>query len=290
MKKVKLVSMLIAVTALAACGKSVEGPQTDDISELLEMELPEGIDVDDIEIQAAQNEGDEIEPEYRTRSKLTLELVEDWAQAHGSVGDRPIVKVTREAGTEFPAILFTRATPIGDDDWDVEVERLDMKGLKGAPLSSYDDYIIAGSEEEAEAKKELVAREKEEEREREAELEKARSAFAGTWKATRPLTNYGSVFSRNGKQVGVSFDLKPGQDGFGRGTGRVYDFNNPGIYAETDVTYVVRDDGKSAVVTFLDRARNDDVPFWTRQSTNWVLQSDGSAQIEGGSWKIKTAK
>lgn len=286
-----ILAVSCAALALSSCGPSFDGPQTDDIDQFLEMELPEGIDAQDIEIQAAQNVGDEIEPVFRTRSKLSLVLEEDYAERVDTIDDRPVIKITKKKGTELPAILFTRSEPIGDDDWNIENERLEWKLVKGSPVSLYDEPILEGSEEEKAAREAAKKKAAEEEREQQAKFAAAQKAFVGNWKASQPLMNYGSVYSRGGTQIGISFDLGPNSDGFGKGTGRVYDFNKPSVRAQSDVTYTVNENGSLATVTFLSRARNDDLPWYITEGTNFSLNSEGNVSIGGSRrWTIKMSK
>lgn len=291
MRAYSILAASCAAFALSSCGPSFEGPQSEDIDQFLEMELPEGYDAQDIEIQAAQNVGDEIEPIYRTRTKMNLVLEEDFAEVVDYVGERPVVKITKEKGTEIPAILFTRGEPIGSDDWKVQSERLNYKRFGGVALSSIENPIIKGSSEEKTAVEAAKKQAAEEEREEKAKIAAAQKAFVGNWKASQPLMTYGSVYSSNGVQVGISFNLGPNNDGFGKGTGSVYDFNKPSVAARSDVTYTVNDDGSLARVTFLSRAQHEAVPWYISQDTSFNLTSDGNVTVGGyGRWSIKLSK
>lgn len=281
--------MAVGCLALAACGKSHEGPDEDDLAGFLEMDLGEGLAADDIEVVAAQNIGDEIEPVYRTRATLDVVLEEDFAQRVDMIGDRPVVKVVAEKGTEYPAELFTRAEPIGDD-WTIRRERLRAPNRKGAPLSRFTDYVIEGTPEEKQALEQFKRDEAEAEKRAAARLASARSGFAAQWKASQPLKQRGSVYSYRGQQIGLSFDLKPGEDGFGRGSGRVYDFSDPSVFAQSDVTYTVDDSGDFATVTFLSRAQHDDLGFYVPEGTNFRLTDDGKADMNRGRWSIAMKK
>lgn len=290
MKYSRVLVAAVTTLALSACGKSFEGPDEGDISGFLEMELDEGIDAEDIEIVAAQNVGDEIEPVYRTRANLDLVLEEDFAEMVDRIGDRPVVKVVAEKGTEYPAVLFTRSEPIGDEDWNVRIEKLQVRNRKGRPLSSFTDYIVEGSADEKQAIEDEKREAADAEKKAAERLAAARRGFAGSWKATQPLKRSGSVYSQNGQQIGVSFDLKPGEDGFGRGTGRVYDFADPSVFAQSDVTYTVDDSGDFATVTFLSRAQHDELRFYVTEGTNFKLTDDGKADINNGRWSIAMKK
>ncbi len=275
--------------ALCACGKSFDGPDEGDLGDFLEMELDEGIEAEDIEIIAAQNVGDEIEPIYRTRANLDLVLEEDFVERVDEIGDRPVVKVVAEEGTEYPAVLFTRSEPIGED-WTVRIEKLQVRNRKGRPLSSFSDYLIEGSDEEKQALEAQKREDAEAEKQAAERLAAARRGFAAKWTASQPLKRRGSVYSRRGQQIGVSFDLKPGEDGFGRGTGRVYDFADPSVFAQSDVTYTVDDSGDFATVTFLARAQHDELGFYVTEGTNFKLTDDGKADIGNGRWSIAMKK
>lgn len=291
MKVYSVLAASCAAVALSSCGPSVDGPQSSDIDGFLEMELPEGIDADAIEIQAAQNVGDEIEPAYRTRAKLTLELEEDYAERVDRIGDRPVIKITREKGTQLPAVLFTRSEPIGDDDWSIELERLEWKRIDGSPVSMFEDPIIEGSEEEKQAREAAKKEAAEEERKQKAEIAAAQKAFVGNWKASQPLKSRGSVYVSRGKQIGMSFNLGPNTDGFGKGTGRVYDFNNPQVEAKNDITYTVSEDGQKATVTFLDRTQHPDLPWYISANSNFTLNQQGEVSTgRRDRWTIKMSK
>ncbi|MET4132584.1 hypothetical protein ABIE62_001719 [Porphyrobacter sp. MBR-155] len=291
MRAYSILAASCAAFALSSCGPSFEGPQSEDIDQFLEMELPEGIDAQDIEIQASQNVGDEIEPIYRSRVKMNLVLEEDFAEVVDYVGERPVIKITKQKGTEIPAILFTRGEPIGSDDWKVEREKLEFKFFDGNPVSAFENPIIKGSSEEKTAVEAAKKQAAEEEREEKAKIAAAQKAFVGNWKASQPLMTYGSVYSSNGVQVGISFNLGPNTDGFGKGTGSVYDFNKPSVAARSDVTYTVNDDGSLATVTFLSRAQHEAVPWYISQDTSFNLTSDGNVTVGGyGRWSIKLSK
>ncbi|OCC25393.1 hypothetical protein MB02_01680 [Croceicoccus estronivorus] len=286
--------ILFSLALLVSCGKSFDGPNEDKIEEFLKLNLPEGLAAEDVEIQAAQNIGDEIEPKYRTRTKLTLVTTEDFARRTGAIGERPIVKIVKEKGEEIPAILFTRSEPIGDDDWNVEQERLEYKAFSGGAamrLSMFDNYVIEGSDQEKKAISEEKAKEAEEKKRRDAELAEARKAFVGNWKTSKPLMRYGSIYARNGVQVGLSFQLDPGTDGFGTGVGRVYDFNNPSTSAQSKISYTVDDSGGFATVNFINRTQNDAVPFYVSEGTNWRLSKNGDVSIPGNrQWTTHMAR
>lgn len=282
----KLLSL--SVLALGACGESFDGPGESDLQEFLKLELPEGVLIDDIEIVAAKNEGDEIEPSYRTRSKVSLTLAEDFAEQIDIVGDRPVVKIVANKGSDIDAVIFTRSSPIGDDDWDIEGERVQIRTLKGQPLSSFGEYVVKGSPEEKAAREDQKRAQADEERAAAAKLAAAQKSFQGKWAAVQPLTRSGSVFSRNGTQIGISFDLGANDNGFGQGTGRVYNYANPSIFAESPITYVVRPDGTSAQITFTGMARHDDLPFYIASDSSWTLSGDGS--VDGGAWDIMLKK
>ncbi len=218
-------------------------------------------------------------------------LEEDFAKVEDYVDERPVVKITKKKGTEIPALLLTHGEPIGDDDWKMQIERLDFKIFDGERLSAFENPIIKGSDEEKVAIEAAKKKAAEEEREEKAKVAAAQRAFVGNWKASQPLMTYGSVYSSNGVQVGLSFNLGPNSDGFGRGTALVYDFNKPSVPARSDVTYTVNDDGSLATVTFLSRAQNDAVPWYVSEDTSFNLTSDGNATVGGyGRWTIKMSK
>lgn len=294
MRTGKFPIVLIALALLVGCGKSFDGPGEDKIGEFLKLNLPEGLSADDIEIQAAQNIGDEIEPKFRTRTKITLVTTEDFARRTGSVGDRPVVKIVKKKGEEIPAILFTRSEPIGDDDWNVEQERLEFKPFAGGAamrLSMFDNYVIEGSDQEKQAIADEKARKAEEQKQHDAELAEARKAFFGTWKTNQPLMRYGSIYSGNGVQVGMSFQLDPGTDGFGTGIGRLYDFNDPSKWAQSKISYTVDGSGNFATINFSSRTQHDEIPFYISANTNWRLSKDGDVSIPGNrQWTTHMSK
>ena len=266
----------------------MEGPDSDKISEFMKMKLPEGLEADDIEIQAAQNVGDEIEPVYRTRVKLELELTDDVAKQVDTVGDHPVVKIVKKKGAEFPAIAFLRSTPIGSDDWKIQMERLEYKQFPGKALSSFDNYVIDGSAEEKKAVEEKKAADAKEKREAEAKLAEARRHYVGNWQATQPMTHYGSVWTRGGHQIGIKLTLAAGDNGFGTGTATLYDFNRPSISATGKINYLVKNNGDSATITHLERIQNPDLPFSASSGSTWRLTSDGEMSNRG--WKFKLEK
>lgn len=171
----KLVPLLFAFV-LAACGSSVDGPGEGDIRDAIAIDLPPGIEIADLEVKVAQNKGDEIEPQWRTRSDVEFRLTEDFVQRVGNADGKAVVKVMKESGETISGVVYTMAEPIGED-WKIDIERVQMPDIRGRAASNFDDYVIENSDDHKAAIEADKAAEKEAEEEARAEAARQRSAM-----------------------------------------------------------------------------------------------------------------
>lgn len=279
-------SLLVVLPFLAACGPKFDGPSEKDIADFLVMQLDDGIAVEGVDIVAAQNVGDQIEPVYRTRSNVELVLEQDFAELVEYVGEQPVVKITVPKGTSVPAQLFTRAEPIGES-WDLSMEKIDIRKIKGGPLSNFDDYVIEGSKDEAAARVAQKEMEKQAEREILAARDNARKSFFGTWKTSRPVMGPRGVWQSNGDPLTVEVNFKPGTDGAGTGTMTLKNINKKSDSATGAITYVIEEGEQRAVISVSQNIALPSGDSWITAPSTWYLYSGGRLELSNDKrWNI----
>lgn len=286
MRQKSLIATCCLAGFLIGCGESVEGPGEDDLARFLEMEMDQGISVDDIDIVAAQNVGDEIEPVYRTRANVDFIRDEDFGEQVGFVDGKSVVKITSRAGEEIPAVLFTRSVPIGED-WKVEMEKVDIASKRGVPLSSFEDYVLEGSAEEKAARVAEKKKMADAESKLKAEQEAAVAAYAGTWSSGKPVSRPGGAPWSNGNEpLAISLKLNAAKDNAGTGTMTLRSLSNASNSTTGQITYSVSlTDGRASIVVPQDiRVGNS----WVTAGNVWYLYPNGVLELsQNTGWRTE---
>lgn len=285
-----LVSMLL----LVGCSGSSEGASEDLIADALKMHMSTGIEVRDVTIEVTENIGDQIEPEFRARSKVELRFAEDFYERVGRVGDVAVVKQVAEKGDRFSGSLITRSTPRGDS-WQVKIERFDLPQVKGMAESSFGvtGFVVQDSSDH---KRLLAEQQEREQREREelerlaAEAEAARlakidelvSAVEGNWSSSFPMLFNGGIYASNAGRK-MSFELKfPAVSGsVGQGTLVMYDFDAQWRQVEVPMSFKVADDVSHIVINLLRDTKFEPTNFTIYRSSTLRFRPDGVLQFDG---------
>lgn len=267
----------MAMLLLAACGERVEGPQGEDIRSALLIDLPSGIDVESVDVQVAENTGSEIEPKYRTRSNIQLTTTEAFYELVDTIDDTPVLKEVWEEGKVFDGILITNAEPVGDDSWNVDVEKIDLPNDRSnaAPASKFGDgsFVIENSDEHKALIKKSKEAEASAEREKKNSLADAKQFFTGRWESIQPLLYRDAVWSNNGGKAAISLALTSGDGDVGTGVATIYNYLNPEESVEAPISFVVQDEG--ITITFIESVRHRGLNFGIGSRSNWSLNKDG---------------
>lgn len=159
-------SLVLAATALLmACGGAL-GPDAGELeAELVANVLPPSWQVESLTISAEENVGTEVEPVIMSRFELTLELQQDLYEPTSSsqtleseggrtasrIAGRDVIERVRSEGDEERVFGIARAVPRGQG-WQIRLEPESTPWrYAGDPLSAFgNDYVIAGSDQEAE--------------------------------------------------------------------------------------------------------------------------------------------
>ena len=150
-----LVCVLFVSLAVSGCGGGggASQPSEADLRQALADELGEAFKVTDFNIEAMQNTGNEVEPNFEARYNAAVELTQNLYTNDGSQGDVRFMKLGGEVGDE--AELFgTTGSVRYQGDW---AHRLYIEGNPlsefGGPLpqaseTRYKQVIVRGSAEE----------------------------------------------------------------------------------------------------------------------------------------------
>lgn len=272
-------TMVVAcAVSLAACGETVDGPPASEIESALKIDMPAGIEVSSVDLEAAENVGSEIEPKYRSRSRIKLRLTEDFYDRVGMVGDTALVKKTASRGDEISGILITQAEPAGENDWTVDIERLQVPNTRGQAESSFGSggFVLENSDEHKQLVEEETAREAEEQRAQEAEEDAQRRAYFGTWQSSQPALYRRDVYLHDGKQLGVRLVLRAANGNVGEGTALFYAYGGTASGTAVPVSYVIADDLEKVRVTFPQGAEYDGLGIDIGSGVTWSLSKDGT--------------
>ena len=295
----------LVVLSLAACSKAGDGPTEKDISNALALKLPAGIEVDDLDIQVSENMGNKVEPDYETRSNVTLKLTDDFYQVVRHVLDKDVVHKTFSKGQTIDGTLITDATMQGDH-WNITFKRMDVANVTGTPgrqfapnsyvlddSSDYKALLQKQAQQEADQAKEAAVEQAKEAKEKAARIDVLRKQIVGAWVAREPAIHNGASWAaNNGNRLGIELTLNPGTDTSGDGTGVIYNFNNPGNQVSVPVGYVLDDSGQFATITFGRDVTLQSVGFEVGPSGPWKLSGDGKLTIgpDNNNWLVVLEK
>jgi hypothetical protein len=286
--------IVFSAFGLAACGETVDGPPASEIESALKIDMPTGVEVTSVKLEAAENVGSEIEPRYRSRSKVELRLTEDYYERVGSVDGKPLVKKTAERGDTISGVLITQSEPAGDNDWKVDIERLQVPPTRGQAESSFGDEVI---EENSDAHKEAIEAEKtkqaDEERKAKEEQEASRRAFIGTWTSSQPTLRRDVVYTANDRQMGIKLNLAAPSGDVGTGTATFYTYGNETESVPVPISYVIDKSGDFARITFTERATHQGLSLSIYKDSTWYLREDGTftdSRSGRGTWVSQLSK
>ncbi len=289
-----LTTAVSALLLLSACSGNSEGASEEQIADALKMRIDRGIEVTDVTIEVTENVGDQIEPEFRARSKVELRFTEDFYERVGRVGDVAVVKQTAEDGDRFTGSLITRSTPRGES-WRVEIERFDIPRISGAAESNFavNGFVIADSSEHQRLIEEQQERERlaQEEAERlAAEAEAAKQAkinellarIEGSWSSRNPTLYNGGIFtSRDGRKMAFELTFPPATGGFGEGTVVMYDYDTPWVQLEIPMTFKVANDASHVIVNFVRDTKFEPTNFTIYRTSSLRFSPDGLLSFDG---------
>ncbi|HEX7341340.1 MAG TPA: LCCL domain-containing protein [Rhodanobacteraceae bacterium] len=310
-----MLAMLLPCLALMACSHHDEGPTESQIGKALALKLPDGLKVDDVDIQVAENEGTKVEPSYETRSDIQLEFTDDIYKVTGHLGGKAIVKKLYAKGDDIKGTLITVAEPRGEDAWHIQIKRIDIPDVDGVAANTFppDGYVEQGSIDYADLKAKVAQQQKQalaqaqkdaqarlqaaqaaaaqSARERAATIAKLSGLMKGTWVAKYPAFHNGSMWaSRKNRKLGIEITFKATGDAIGEGTGVLYDFEAPTHQVSAPIGYKIDPAGRFVTLNF---TRNlnllDGVDFSTHTSDQWRMTPDGKLWSSGygNSWVIQ---
>ena len=299
---------------MTACSHS-EGPPESRISKLLTLKLPDGLKVDDVDIQVAENEGTKVEPRYETRSNIKLEFTDDIYKVVGHLGSEDVVKKIYSRGDEIKGVLVTTATPQGDDEWNIQIKRIDIPDIDGMAKSKFQpgSYVEQGSSDYDDLKAKLAqaqkqaqadaqkaaeaqaqaAREKadQEARDRAANIARLSELMKGTWVAKYPAFHNGSMWaSRGNRKLGIELTFDDTDSDIGEGSGVFYDYELPAHQVSAPIGYKLDPSGQFVTLNFTrNLALQEGVDFNTGSGDQWKMTPDGKLSISGygNNWVIQ---
>ena len=302
----KLIISVLCIGLLIGCSNN-EGASAEQIGNALAMQLPTGLEVDDVEIQVAENLGTKVEPAYQTRSKVTLRYTENFYEQinSGRKLDKAVVKQISSEGDVIIGTLIT-SSRLNGENWDVYIEKRNFPAVYGRAESQFgvSGFVMDGSdehkaliekyEEDLRLASELKAKKEAEEaaarKQRVAEL---RQTLTGTWAAKQPAVHNGKVWaSRKGGQLGIQLNLEEGEGQVGSGTAILYDYNNPVDELEVPVSFKIDDSGEYAALTFTKDVEHESLRFGVGPRYQWKLTGDGSLTYDASrnQWSLSLEK
>lgn len=284
-----------------------EGASDDQIANTFALQLPTGLEVDDVEIQVSENIGSEVEPQYRARSKVTLSYTEDFYQEARvrPILSKPVVRKVAEEGDTVTGTLITSSFLRGES-WDVRIDKKDFPPIYGLAESQYgvDGFVLEGSDEhnnllashEEEQAKAAAARAKKQAEEAAALRDKIahlRGNLTGIWAAKQPALHNNAVWSsRNGEQLGIQLEIGEGENTAGTGVGILYDYNNPSDEITVPIAFSINRDGEAATIIFNEPTQHKSLQFSVNPRYKWKFTTDGMLQYNasGNKWSLSLEK
>lgn len=268
---------VFSLSSLSACSSSPGGASEEQIANTLAIELEPGVEVEDVEVKATDSLGTEVDPRFRTRSTVTVVYEEDFYRQNGRIDGKPLVKKVAEKGDTVTGSLVTVATPRGEDNWRIQIERLDMPPLEGKAASQFGEgkFVVEDSKEHAALTKKLADEEAKEKAEQEQKVADLSRKLAGTWSSNQPLTKDGAVYAYRGYQTGFELTLNPADGNVGTGTAKMYVFSQPEESKTTNVGYVIDESGDFATITFNGNNYHRVLRTDVGRNMRWRLNADG---------------
>lgn len=274
----------ISLSSLPACSSAPDGASEEQITNALAVELDPGLEVEDVEVKATESLGTEVDPRFRTRSTVTIAYEEDFYRRTGEIDGKPLVEKVADAGDTISGDLITVSTPQGDDNWRVQIERVEFPRIEGKAASQFGNsqFVIEGSEEHQSLSAQVAEAEAQAEAERIQKIADLSAQLAGTWVSSQPMTQDGAVYEHRGLQTGFELALNPTDGTVGTGTAKMYVFSRPTDSVSTDVGYAIDESGDFATVTFNRGAYHRQLRTDAGRRMQWRLTPDGQMRAESG--------
>jgi predicted Holliday junction resolvase-like endonuclease len=170
MKVLKILMMMILT--LSFVSGSIFGedkPEESDISKKLILSIPSYLTVSDIDIGVSENTGTKVEPVYASRFKGVLETTESLYEIKSRILNKLVLVEKIPSGTKIKIHGITVSTLDGDK-WKVRFKSLKIPTMNGKSISDFEvgSFVIFGSKEEENLKKQKVEQDKKEAEERKA--------------------------------------------------------------------------------------------------------------------------
>lgn len=303
----KLIISLLCIGLLISCSSNDEGASAEQIGNAFAMQLPTGLEVDDVEIQVAENLGTKVEPEFQTRSKVTLRYAENFYEQinTGFKLDKPVVKQISSEGDVITGTLIT-SSRLNGEKWDVYIEKRNFPpvygkaesqfGVSGFVMDGSDEHkaLIEKFEEDQRVAAELKAKKEAEEAEaRKQRIADLREALTGRWVAKQPAIHNGKVWaSRKGGQLGIQLEIEAGEGQVGAGKGILYDYNKPADELIVPISFKIDESGNFAALTFTKDVEHDSLQFGVGPRFQWKMTADGALSFDGtrNEWELVLEK
>lgn len=273
----------IGCLSLSSCSSGSEGASEEKISNALAVELDPGLEIKDIEIKATDSLGTDVNPRFRTRSKVSVIYTEDFYRANGKLDGRPLVTQVAKAGDTVSGDVISLSTPQGDD-WRVQIERLEFPPIQGQAASQFGNtpFLVEGSEEYNATMKKLAEADAKEEAERARKVADLKARLTGAWVSSQPLTKNGAVYEHRGFQTGYKLALNPTDGNVGTGTAKMYVYSRPDDDMTTDIGYAIDESGDFATITFNGAAYHRRLRTDVGRGRKWQLNADGQMSMSFG--------
>jgi hypothetical protein len=281
----RVVTALAAIgcLSLSSCSSGTEGASEEKISNALAVEMDPGLEIEDIEIKATDSLGTDVNPRFRTRSKVSITYTEDFYRANGKLDGQPLVTQVAKAGDTVSGDVITLSTPQGDD-WRVEIERLEFPPIQGQAASQFGNspFLVEGSDEYHATVEKLAEADAKAEAERVRKVADLKARLSGAWVSSQPLTKNGAVYEHRGLQTGYRLKLDPADGEVGTGTATMYVYSRPDDDMTTDIGYAIDESGDFATITFNRGAYHRQLRTDVGRGRKWQLNADGQMTTSFG--------
>jgi hypothetical protein len=276
MGRLRYLSPFPVLFALPACGPAHEGPSEEEIERHLQIDLPVGYELTDISIEAVENAGSAVEPVYRTRAMVEMELADDFYKTVSMVGEKAVVQQVMSDGEDLRGVVITGATPAGEG-WAIEIDRDERPWLYGRAGEGFGPggFVLQNSSEHREAIEAEEERQRQAAEKRRQKDEATRLYFAGTWRSTGPLLVDGRVWQRTPHRVGFEISLAPSENGNGRGTLKLYALDDRSVFSEGGLNYTHPPGGEYVEIKVDQRVHLNAVHFSVIPQATWKLSQNG---------------
>lgn len=172
-----VITSILLTTGCTSDKEQSNEPSRTDIAKKLNFKLPSFTKVKNITIEVSENIGSQVEPQYNSRFRGTLEFVEPLYKVHKRILNKSVLEELVKKGSEIKVFGVARST-LEMGEWKIKIKKFEMSDINGKPLSKWaiGEYVYKGSKEEKALEKEDEAQEKKLATEREISLKKAQES------------------------------------------------------------------------------------------------------------------